>query len=324
MEMNEVIEIALPIILAFMSLLAFQLGSFVRNRVHVIIPLKDPITLMLFIAAFSPAILSTMGYIEFDASNIWYIAFLIAFILSYSLSYIKGEFDMIYVNVHTIVSAEYPNGIQEIDPIVFYYGNDDGMLYLQEQSFKEILKTVILGLRSPLDFPMGQIQRQRSLKINKLFLPEIKLDAVDVVMKEVNEEIVTKFRFFKFKVRSYKFTPSPSCVDSSTSYLVSAWNLKNQQSQIARLESQVFETKVTAQSQFYAGAGDLLIELINDRTPGSDVYQEIAREIDPGPQRTAPIQQIETEKRRKPLFRRRNKKTEPEEDFKIEEEVDDE
>ncbi len=322
--MNEAIEIGLPILLAFMSLFAFQLGSFVRNRVHVIIPLKDPITLALFAVAFSPAILDLYGVIEFDASNIWYMAFIIAFVLSYSLSYLKGEFDMIYVNVHTIVSQDYPNGIQEIDPIVFYYGNDDGMLYLQEQSFKEILKTVFLGLRSPLDFPMGQIQRQRSLKINKLFLPEIKLDAVDVVMKEVKEEVVTKFRFFHFKVRSYKFTPSPSCVDSSTSYLVSAWNLKNQQSQIARLESQVFETKVTAQSQFYAGAGDLLIELINDMTPGSEVYQEIARDIDPGPERTAPIQQIKKEERRKPLFRRRNKEAETDDDFEIEEEVDDE
>jgi len=316
--MTDVFDMVMPFLLAFMSLAAFQLGSMIRQRVHVIVPLKDPVTLMLFLAAFSPAIAAYFGFVLFDVTNVWYLAFLLAFVLCYSLSYMKGEFGLIYVNVHTIISEQWPDGVQEIDPIVYYYGNDDGALYLQEQSFKEILKTVILGIRSPLDFPMGQMQRTKPIVIHKIFFPEIRVDAADVVMKEVEEEEVVKLKFFKFKVRSYKYTPAPSCLASPTSYIVSAWNQKNQQAEIVRLNSQLFETKVTSQSQFYAGAGDLLIELVNDRTPGADVYQEIARELDPGPEPSAPLDQIKQASRRKPLLRRKKKTAEPEDEDEIE------
>ena len=200
------IEAILPFVVAFISLGAFELGGRVRSRVHVIMPFKDPVTLLLFAVSLSPIILSMFDVIVFDPLNTWYLASLLAFVLCYSVAYVRGEFDMIYVNTHTIVSDKYPGGAQEIRPIVYYYGYEDGCLYCQEQSIKEILKTVIFGIRSPLDFPMGQIQRTRPLVVKTVLYPKIMVDAVDVVDEQITEDIIVKLRFLKFRVRSYLFS----------------------------------------------------------------------------------------------------------------------
>lgn len=296
------IESILPFVVAFISLGAFELGGRVRSRVHVLMPWKDPVTLSLFMVALSPFILSRFGVDWIDPFNTWYLASALAFILCYSVAYIRGEFDMIYVNTHTIISEKYPGGAQEIRPIIYYYGYEDGRLYCQEQSMKEILKTVIFGIRSPLEFPMGQIQRTRPLVMKTVFFPLISVDAVDVVDEQIEEEIVVKLRFLKFKVRSYRYTPAPSCVDATQSWLVSAYNQDNLTRELTRKEAQLLESKVTAQSQFYAKSADLLVEMINDRTPGSDVYQSVINRFAPDPGMAIqpdPAQQPPTQIRRR-------------------------
>ncbi|MCQ2085441.1 MAG: hypothetical protein MJZ21_04770 [archaeon] len=108
--------------------------------------------------AFSPFIGDFIGRHFLDTTNIWYLAFLLSFVCCYNLAYIRGEFEMMYVAVHVISSKRFPNGATLVKPIVYYYG-DDGNLYAQKQSFREILKTVFLGIRSRLDFPMNDIKR---------------------------------------------------------------------------------------------------------------------------------------------------------------------
>ena len=96
------IESILPVLLAFVSLGAFELGTRVRERVHVVMPYKDPVTLLIFSVCLSPVIAAWFGYGFMDPGNIWYISFIIASLSCYSLAYIRGELDMVYVNVHTI------------------------------------------------------------------------------------------------------------------------------------------------------------------------------------------------------------------------------
>lgn len=156
----SMLEAVLPFVIAFVSLGAFELGSRVRDRVHVIIPFKDPATLLLFLAVLSPAILSAVGHTILEPTNVWYLAFVISFLGCYSLAYIRGELDLVHVNVHTIISERFPGGCEQIKPIVFYW-DKDGNQCLQEQSFKGILKTVIFGIRSPLRFDVGLVKRTR-------------------------------------------------------------------------------------------------------------------------------------------------------------------
>lgn len=276
------IESILPVLLAFVSLGAFELGTRVRERVHVVMPYKDPVTLLIFSVCLSPVIAAWFGYGFMDPSNIWYISFIIASLSCYSLAYIRGELDMVYVNVHTIISERYPGGAQDIKPVVFYW-DKEGRQCIQEQSFKEILKTVFLGIRSPLRLDTGMVRRTRPVFVQKVLYPRVAVDAIDVVEENITESEVKKW-IFRFKVRSYTYTPAPSCIDNTQQWLVSAYNQENLTRELTRKEAQLLETKTSAMSSFYARSADLLVEMINDRTPGSEVYEDVINRLAPEPE----------------------------------------
>ena len=296
-------EVFLPFLLAFVSLGAFELGSFVRRKVHVIMPYKDPATLLLLILCLSPGI---YGYCTgfFDPCNVWYLAFLVTFILCYSVSYIRDKPDIVYVNVHTIISERFPNGAQEVKPVVYYWDRN-GNQCVQEQGIGSILKTVILGIHSPLRLDIGIIRRTRPIYVQKILYPNIFVDPIDVVEEVITESVVMRW-IFSFRVRSYAYTPAPSCIDTTQQWLVSAYNQENLTRELTRKEAQLLETKLTSQSQFYARSADLLVEMINDRTPGAEVYQDVINRLAPDDGTPAPQpQRTERPPERKRLFRRR-------------------
>ena len=272
------LEAILPVLLAFVSLGAFELGTRVRDRVHVIMPWKDPLTLLFALIVLSPAIAFAAGH-QFMELNIWYAAFAIAFLSCYSLAYIRGDLGLVYVNVHTIVSERYPNGNQEIKPII-WYEDSFGNLCIQEQSFKEIIKSVFFGIRSPLRLNLGDIRRERHISVQKVLYPKVEMDSIDVVEEKIEETIVQKW-FFKFRVRSYSYTPAPMCIDSTQGWLNSIYNYDHVVKEITRKEAQIVEAKMTARSQFIGKSGDLLTEVIGERTPGAEIYNEVAKRLAP-------------------------------------------
>ena len=280
----------LPFVIAFASLAGFELGTRVREHVHVIMPYKDPVTLAIVLSALSPVILDYSGHRVVDPGDVWYLSFLIAFLGCYTLSYIRGEFDLVYVNVHTIVSEKFPGGAQEVKPVVYYWDRD-GNQCLQEQSFKEILKTVVFGVRSPLRLDIGMVKRTRPIFVSKVLFPMVAVDAIDVVEEKVEESETTRWRF-RFKVRSYTYTPAPSCIDTTQQWLVSAYNQKYLAEEVARKEGQLLEAKTSAMSSFYARSGDLLVEMVADRTPGTEVYKDVASRLAP-PEREVRVPDIE-------------------------------
>lgn len=265
------VEDLFPFALAFVSLGAFLLGGEVRRHVHVLLPIKDPATIALVILALLPYFL---GH-----SSIWYSAFLLTFFSCYSLAYVREEFDMAYVNVHTIISDRFPNGAQEIKPVVYYWDRDGQQCY-QDQSIKEIFKTVFLGIHTPLRLDTGMIRRTRPVFVRKVLFPEISVDAIDVVEEVITVTEVKKW-IFTFKVRSVSYTPAPSCVDTTQQWLVSAYNQANLMKELTRKDAQLLEAKTSAMTGFYAKSADLLVEMINDRTPGSEVYEDIISRLAP-------------------------------------------
>lgn len=275
------LEPILPILLSFVSLGAFVLGGKVRDIIHVVMPYKDPITLLLMTLVFSPVVLWFAGIKFLNPTNLWYIAFAVAFILCYSLAYIKGELNVVYVNVHTIISEKFPNGAEEIKPVVYFW-DKNGNQCLQEQSFKEIMKAVLFGIHSPLRLDTGMIRRTRPVFMQKLLYPKLSVEAIDVVEEKIAETTVKK-GLFKFKVRSYSYIPAPSCIDTTQNWLVSAYNQENLVKELTRKEAQLLETKTSAMSSFYAKSADLLVEMINDRTPGAEVYQDVIDRLAPDP-----------------------------------------
>ena len=298
-------EAILPVILAFVSLGAFELGSRVRNHVHVVIPFRDPLTVLFVLLALSPAIASWLGHEFIDPGNIWYIAFAISFLSCYCLAYIRGELNLIYVNVHTIVSERYPNGAQEVKPIVYYtdkYGNQ----CLQEQSFKEIVKSVFFGIRSPLRMNLQAIQRERYLSVQKVLFPKVELYPVDAVEEKIEESIVKRW-IFSFKVRSYSYTPAPMCIDATQGWIASNINYDSAVKELTRKDAQLVEMQIAARTQFLGKCGDLLAELMSQRTPGSEIYREVAERLAPegGIEATGTVRKTVQSEKRKGLFRKR-------------------
>ena len=106
------------------------------------------------------------------------------------------------------------------------------------------------------------------------------VDAVDLVEEKIEETEVKKW-IFTFKVRSYSYTPAPSCIDSTQQWLVSAYNQENLTRELTRKEAQLLESRTSAMSSFYAKSADLLVEMISDRTPGADIYKDVIERLAP-------------------------------------------
>ena len=259
------LETILPFGLAFLSILSFQLGNGVRKRVHVTLPWKDPVTLLLMAMAFSPVIGDLCGRHILDTGNIWYLASLLSFLSCYSIAYLRGEFDLINIGV-------WREGNLTGKPIVYYYG-PDGNMYLQEQSFKEILKTVIFGIRSPLEFP-ADVQRTATIDIQKVLYPRVCVDTVFVIDEEITESTVKKW-IFSFKVRSYRYDVAPQCVNPETVWMIDKTNNKILMKELNRHQAALFDAKQEAMSGMIAMTTDMVANLLGDQTPESDIYSEL-------------------------------------------------
>lgn len=157
------VETVLPFLLAFTSLAAFEIGKRVRAHIHVVLPHRDPVTLIIIIVCVLPYILDCYGYHVIDPTDHWYLAFVFGFLSCYVVAYIGGEFDLVYVNVHTIISDRFPNGAQEVRPVVYYW-DSTGQMCIQEQSYKEVLKS-LLGIRCTLRLDIGMVQRTRPIYV---------------------------------------------------------------------------------------------------------------------------------------------------------------
>ena len=274
------LESVLPIALAFVSLGAFELGSRVREHIHVVMPYRDPVTILFFLIALSPVISKYLfDVIIVEPADIWYIAFVVSFLSCYSLAYLRGDLDMVYVNVHTIVSERFPSGALDIKPVVYYWDRN-GNQCCQEQTLKEIFKTVFLGIRSPLRLDIGIVKRTTPVFVQKILYPKVSLEAIDVIEEKITETTVRKF-LIPFKVRSYSYTPAPSCIMNVMQWLTTSQNQKELIADYSRLEAQLLETKLSSQSQFYGRSADLLVEMVNDRTVGAEVYNDVMDRLSP-------------------------------------------
>ncbi len=272
------LEDILPLVLAFVSLFAFILGGYIRSKVHMVWPFQDPVSMTLWTLCALPFILDHYGYRLFDPYGMWYISFVVAFVLCYCVAYFRGEFYMVYINAHTIISEDDPYGAQDADYYVYYW-NRDGQMCLQEQTIRAALKS-LCGIHCPLKLDIGQIRRARRLTVHFLGLPRKTIQAVDMVEKKVTEGVVKKGPF-KFKVRSYSFTPAPACIDTTASWLVSAAEQRKLVNNLVQCEAQILTNALTIPDIEYAHSSDLLTELIKDRTPDAEVYAQIMDRLKP-------------------------------------------
>ena len=189
----------------------------------------------------------------------------------------RGEFDLMNIGV-------WSDGNLTSRPIVYYYG-PDGNMYLQEQSFREILKTVLFGIRSPLDFP-ADVQRTATIDIQKVLYPRVCVDSVFVIDEEINETEVKRWKF-TFKVRSYRYDVAPQCTNPETVWMIDKANNKILLKELNRHQAALFDAKQEAMSGMIAMGTDMVVNLLGDHTPESDIYRDLIEKHAQGIRRRA-------------------------------------
>jgi len=187
-------ELILPVLAIAVTLFAFFLGGRVRALVNVIIPLKDPVTWMIFIAIAMLFILPCTGKYPWEADNVYLVASVMGFVPSYIYGYSRTGIDKEYVAVHNIIDIRQGEVAR---PLVIYY-NRDGQQCFQPQGMCGILKRLIFGVHNPLELNRGMVKRHRTIDLMGDYL-RIKVQAIDAVEVQSTPIVVNKVRIGTYK-----------------------------------------------------------------------------------------------------------------------------
>lgn len=266
------IEFALPFLLTFFTLAAYGLGHYIRDYAHVIIPFKDPASLLIMFALFIPVIMG-MWYPEYQimASNVWYLASVVGIIAGYSIGYLGNHINMEYVGVHYILEKR-----QDIYPIVYYY-DKEGNMFLQPQGFKDIIKSMIFRVRYPLYLPLNMVVRKRSVSFRKIFV-RASGEVIDLAGHTVETSTVKKGPF-KFKVESHHYTPTPNCTDSPYDWIVRAAEYEDVFTEFTEQQVALMESKAELQVATVKGGATVLTAL-SGKSPSELFIKELGLDLD--------------------------------------------
>lgn len=187
-------ELMLPIVAIAVTLMAFCLGGRVRALVNVIIPLKDPITWMIFVAVASMFILPAVTECPWEIDNVFLVASVIGFIPSYIYGYSRTGIDKEYVAVHNIIDIRQGEVAR---PLVIYY-NKEGQQCFQPQNMCGILKRLIFGVHNPLELNRGMVKRHRTIDLMGDYL-RIRVQAIDAVEVQSTPITVNRVRIGSYK-----------------------------------------------------------------------------------------------------------------------------
>jgi len=267
------IEFILPFVLTFITLGAYGLGHRIRDYAHVIIPFKDPASLLIMFLLFVPMLIDFWfpEYSMFDSLNVWYLATIVGIITGYALGYATNHINMEYVGVHNILEKR-----QDIYPIVYYY-DKEGRMFVQPQSFWAIIKTMIFRVKYPLYLPINQINRKRIVTFHKI-LVHCDGEVIDLAGHSVTITTVKKGPF-KFKVENHKYTPSPNCTDSPYDWIVRAIEYENIFTDYAELQVQTMESKAELQMASVKG-GSMVLTALSSKTPSEIFMDEMGIELE--------------------------------------------
>lgn len=231
-------ELLLPAVTIAATLFAFWLGGRVRSLVNVIIPLKDPITWLIFIAIAMMFMLPSIVECPWDADEVFLVAPVLGFVPSYIYGYSRTGIDKEYVAVHNIIDIRQGEVAR---PLVIYY-NREGQQCYQPQDMRGILKRLIFGVHNPLDLNRSMVKRHRTIDLMGDYL-RIRVQAIDAVEVQSTPMTVNRVRIgsykanrngvvrsghkageprylFHFKAESRKYTISPTETNEPMDYYI--------------------------------------------------------------------------------------------------------
>lgn len=257
----------LPFLAVFVTMAGYALGRWIRNYAHVIVPFRDPISLTFVALLAMPFLIDAFSpeHSLIPSDSIWYQSLVCAILVGYIIGYLLNQINMEYVGVHNILEK-----VQDIYPIVYYY--HDGKMYIQPQTFRGIFKTMILRVRYPLDLPMNQIMRRRTVKLRKVFM-HLEAQVIDLAGHTV-EKYDQKLGPFKVTVEKHTYIPAPYCMDAPYDWIVNTAQYDQMFREYSRLQVDAMESKAELQVASVKGAG-MVLTALNEKTPSNMFLEEL-------------------------------------------------
>lgn len=267
------IDVIMPFAISLLTLGSFFLGKKVRSYGNVIYPWMDPISVLLTLAILSPwyrdsiSILANLSFL--DPDNIWVQATVLGIACGYFTGYILNQPNIVYVGVHNI-----PNKTQEVYPIVYYYRDEeDGThMYIQPQTFSAVIKTMIFGVRYPLDLPLNMIQRKRHVSIRKILI-RADADEIDLAGHEVSRHKVKRGPF-TFTVESHRYIATPYATDAPYDWILNASKYDELFTRYNELQVESMESQSELQMASVKGAGNIL-KALGRKVPNNMFLDEL-------------------------------------------------
>lgn len=265
------IEVILPFLAVGLVVAGYYIGGFVRARAHVLVPMSDPVSLIILIGWLIPALVGL-----FDEEYLWivtdlsYWAMLAAFMVGYVIGYAREQADVVYVGVHSITDP-----MEDVSWIIRYTA-PDGRQCWQPQGFLEVCKTMILGIHNPLD--LRAVQRYRHVTAKRPFFPMFEADVIDMADLRVEVSEVQKWRF-SFKVESRKYVPSGNLTEPYYKWIVGALQMEEMASEYAELQTKAAEYQAALQTAQIKG-GAAIITALSAKDPSQAYMDELSMDLD--------------------------------------------
>ena len=240
----------------------------IRNYAHVIVPFRDPISLTFVSIVAMPFLIDAFLSRTFPdpvGQHRVSVAVCCRYSSDTSSDICFNQINMEYVGVHNILEK-----VQDIYPIVYYY--HDGKMYIQPQTFRGIFKTMILRVRYPLDLPMNQIMRRRTVKLRKVFM-HLEAQVIDLAGHTV-EKYDQKLGPFKVTVEKHTYIPAPYCMDAPYDWIVNTAQYDQMFREYSRLQVDAMESKAELQVASVKGAG-MVLTALNEKTPSNMFLEEL-------------------------------------------------
>lgn len=262
--MNDVLSVAVPFMAIGIAFLAYWIGRMIRVRAHVIIPFKDPITLILLAVTLTPQWASVLGHTFIDPGDLDLIALQAAFWTGYCLGYLTETTDLMYVCVHSIMDRS-----SEALPLVVYSG-PEGQCW-QPQDFWSICKSMLFNVHNPCQIFRG---RQRHVVSKQILKPMVEIDVTDMAHVEVQTFEVRRWKF-TFHAERRIYTPAPSCSFAPFDWLVEGQSYKQYFENYSALEMEAAESKARL-TMAEARGGAMMLSALASKDPSNVFMDEFA------------------------------------------------
>lgn len=267
----------IPVWVAFLAvglaIASYFFGIMNRDRTHCVLPIIDPVFMILLTASLMPMILSDYIELPFDPFDPSLLVCLFGWWGGYLIGYFSVKVDLTYYTINKIVDNE-----QETEFLVRYNDAVAGQCWMP-QKFSAVCKALFFNVHNPLDMPYcGNL---RKIKVHAYMMPRVKIPgAIDLAGYEERPgqmDLERDGRRIRWRYMELIFTPSPLNTLAPYDWIVQMKGYNELYQFAAHLQVDNIEKSATVQTMMLKAGGQLL-QALAMKNPSAAVMEDL--EID--------------------------------------------